>query len=1690
MLFNRLKNITLVLSLFLMIVSCGGGGGGDAPAGDGTTTAGDGTTTAGDGTTTAGDGTTTAGDGKTTDTSSDGTVTVTPSDGTVVDDAEITLNNLGKAVISAIATSNTTVIVSFHTAMSATVESIDNYSITQENINSEVGKVLILDAVFVAGSNNLSVELTTTPQNEVFYRLRVSGVNISTGESLLASIELATNQSDAINTLFAGTAPGLQNLTVVAGNGSGGISGEWIDSNENNLVDNGDYFQNGDGSSIELSDFTGDGLIDNWVDTDNNGAISVNDIVTGFQDSDGDGMPDNVELYGVNIQIKLANGEVQIVSATSSPILADTDGDGLSDNEELGIGSNPRSTDTDGDGISDYFEFNVSYSDTNMQDTDLDGIADNLEHDFYHTSLLLADTDGDQLSDYTEIFELNRNPRIADLPNFSFRVGEVRLQIDEKFSYTDESGQSVTQESSSSTSLSNSENTSFARSNGGMSETTHDVSIRAGFGTGNFYGGDGLFTAGVEVTGGFSDTNSTSWQSDSASAKESQKTIDASIARGKEFNTSSTVTREIVGARIDIDIMLFNSGTIPFNVSNIEITVLEQTGILGKFLPVATLVSNSELITGNPFQVNLGSFNSEHGPFIFASRDVFPNLVEALMRNPTGLMFRVANYDISDELGRNYSFASQTARDRTAGIILDYGDAEAAERFLVATNGAQDSRNDAVNAAGAQYVGGFNAVNGLSIGLPINYVLQNIMGLRRHDTALDTVVAGADGTLQTTKSVGDAVNNGVISAGADGWLESRPIGDDFIYNPTAINGIVAGLNKTADSRAQGDDVQLIPVGTTGISIGSIVIDPGENQVLDTMQLEDDSVDFVGGYETSKSCSATSNKAGDICRVASDCSCQAENETEDPRCPVTAAPVPTGSCTGPQRLVRVNSLRNGDYNRGWRILTTGVRPDAADFDLITVDPGKDITLAFLQDLDKDGLFARNEFLLGSTDSSRDQAYNAAFSFPNIDPTCPSSPLTCDGIPDSRDSDQDGLSDFAEANVGWKVSFDGGALRQVFSSPRFDDTDGDGLLDRQEKDLSGWCNVTGWDGFDDPRVDGLCAFQSAPAVQKADAIGILAGPNGVAESQVLADDVEEIPYNQYQFDDNFRRGALSVTPGTDGEIQTILGGDDIYISGTATPPASDPSSRDTDQDGLSDYEELEGVKVALAIVDGGNGIAESTRNGDDIQRAYIDNPVFPNSIIILPGDNGFIDSLPGTLTDDGDDVKNSGFSIDCGINLRVDTHLRGDDEYLDYFDGDGIAITYSYGSFCGAKNNVISPGPNGIIDSIPNTLPGDDFIRLAHYVATDPLRRDTDGDQLIDGYEFRIGSDPTVIDGDEFIDSDQDGLTDKEENSLGWLVSVNGGLAITVKSSPSLPDTDFDGVPDFIERDLRTNPNNHDTDNDGISDYDEIIDFSKYTTLAAIYPGMNVPANNPNGYGTSPILSDTDGDQLTDKQELIDGFRLSIRGILGPVQVYTNALYADTDLDGINDNIEMARVGGPTNPVIADTDSDGRSDFEELLAGTNPHVIDRKITIRYSSMQLKGGLDEWSWDLYSQLAHEASPGIYMADAAGAENVTAVTTAANVSNCGDHVSTGNLQNIIIDKQRQFYLSPGGSITLHGVIRERTDCANVTTSTCTYGYRKTFEYDAIASGGSGSSGVITTTKWNGITCANPDIVYDIIVN
>ena len=98
-----------------------------------------------------------------------------------------------------------------------------------------------------------------------------------------------------------------------------------------------------------------------------------------------------------------------------------------------------------------------------------------------------------------------------------------------------------------------------------------------------------------------------------------------------------------------------------------------------------------------------------------------------------------------------------------------------------------------------------------------------------------------------------------------------------------------------------------------------------------------------------------------------------------------------------------------------------------------------------------------------------------------------------------------------------------------------------------------------------------------------------------------------------------------------------------------------------------------------------------------------------------------------------------------------------------------------------------------------------------------------------------------------DSDNDGLTDEEEENLG--------------TDPNNADTDGDGLSDGEESTLGTNPNDADTDGDGLSDGDESTS------------------------GTNPNDADTDGDGVNDTA---DDFPMD------------NSEWIDTDDDGIGDN----------------------------------------------------------------------------------------------------------------------------------------------------------------------------------------------
>ena len=116
------------------------------------------------------------------------------------------------------------------------------------------------------------------------------------------------------------------------------------------------------------------------------------------QDSDGDGLVDNYEVY--------------FMTDLNS---VDTDGDGISDYDEIYTidtdtlkvdtdknGKTDGDEDYDKDGLANIEEKNLGTF-MNDKDSDYDGLSDYDEVKVYHTDPLKVDTDGDSLSDYEEV---------------------------------------------------------------------------------------------------------------------------------------------------------------------------------------------------------------------------------------------------------------------------------------------------------------------------------------------------------------------------------------------------------------------------------------------------------------------------------------------------------------------------------------------------------------------------------------------------------------------------------------------------------------------------------------------------------------------------------------------------------------------------------------------------------------------------------------------------------------------------------------------------------------------------------------------------------------------------------------------------------------------------------------------------------------------------------------------------------------------------------------------------------------------------------------------------------------------------------------------------------------------------------------------------------------------------------------
>jgi hypothetical protein len=207
-------------------------------------------------------------------------------------------------------------------------------------------------------------------------------------------------------------------------------------------------------------------------------------------------------------------------------------------------------------------------------------------------------------------------------------------------------------------------------------------------------------------------------------------------------------------------------GSIAFTIENLQVTVfIQDPRDPGRLVPVATLVPDSS--AGVPNRFNLGPLVPERGPFLFTNDQVFPSLVEDLMRDPRGLIFKVANYDITDELGRNFAFTSQAINDRTTPLVIDYGGADTdgdgegdtTDRFHVATSSGraiEDTNGDGrIDESDRRVV--FDP-QGRTVGITVREALESIMGLKHFDedaTPVSTLSAGDIATSFSTRIVNE-----------------------------------------------------------------------------------------------------------------------------------------------------------------------------------------------------------------------------------------------------------------------------------------------------------------------------------------------------------------------------------------------------------------------------------------------------------------------------------------------------------------------------------------------------------------------------------------------------------------------------------------------------------------------------------------------------------------------------------------------------------------------------------------------------------------------------------------------------------------------------------------------------------------------------------------------------------------------
>lgn len=170
----------------------------------------------------------------------------------------------------------------------------------------------------------------------------------------------------------------------------------------------------------------------------------------------------------------------------------------------------------------------------------------------------------------------------------------------------------------------------------------------------------------------------------------------------------------------------------------------------------------------------------------------------------------------------------------------------------------------------------------------------------------------------------------------------------------------------------------------------------------------------------------------------------------------------------------------------------------------------------------------------------------------------------------------------------------------------------------------------------------------------------------------------------------------------------------------------------------------------------------------------------------------------------------------------------------------------------------------------------------------------------------------------------------------------GETATEPADPDEIDTDDDGLTDVEEEELGSDPNNLDTDGDILYDGGELVFDTG--VLDPDSDGDGLPdGNEVYIVDSNPAVADTDGDGVSDGDEVANGTNPLVASAPeaepteeptaepAPAEEPAPAGNVDSDGDGLTDAQE-ATFG--TDPGNGDSDGDTVNDSNEVAAGTNP------------------------------------------------------------------------------------------------------------------------------------------------------------